>query len=62
MPDKREGEDVGRTGGHEGGQGYVATYTGPSGTVPIGDDPDDGEALTGARTLQVWAEITHAID
>ncbi len=53
---------VGLAGGHEGGTGYVATYVGPSGSVPVGANPADGEPLTGARTVHVWAEITHEVD
>jgi len=52
----------GLAGGNEGGVGYVRSYTGPSGTVPIGDDPDEGEPLTGVRTVHVWAEISHVSD
>ncbi len=52
----------GSANGNEGGVGYVPTYVGPSGTVPVGADPDDGEPLTGARTLHVWIELTHEVD
>ncbi len=49
-------------GSNQGGTGYTATYTGVSGTVPIGADAVDGAAFTGQRTLHVWAEVTHALD
>jgi len=49
-------------GSNQGGVGFTATYTGASGSVPIGDDAEDGEVLTGARTLHVWAEVTHVND
>ena len=62
MADKPPPIYQGSSSGNEGGVGYVPTYTGVSGTVPIGADPDDGEPLTGARTLIVWAEITHETD
>jgi hypothetical protein len=42
--------------------GYVPTYTGVSGTVPVGADPEDGEPLTGARTVHVWVEVIHVSD
>lgn len=49
-------------GSNEGGTGYVPTYVGVSGAVPVGADPTDGETLTGARTLHVWIEVTHVTD
>ncbi len=49
-------------GSNQGGTGYTATYTGASGSVPVGANPAEGDALTGARTIHVWAEVTHATD
>ena len=49
-------------GSNQGGTGFVASYTGASGAVPIGADAVDGEVLTGKRTLLVWAEVTHVTD
>ncbi len=62
MPDERDEVIYEGTAGQEGGTGYVLTYTGVSGSVPVGADPDEGEPLTGARTLIVWAELTHTSD
>lgn len=52
----------GIAGGSEGGTGYVQTYTGASGVVPVAADPAAGESLTGKTSLHVWAEITHVTD
>jgi hypothetical protein len=49
-------------GSNQGGVGYVRSYVGVSGTVPIGADPTDGDPLTGVRTMHVWAEVTHLND
>jgi hypothetical protein len=49
-------------GSNQGGVGYVATYGGISGAVPVGADPDEGEALTGSPTVHVWMELTHVHD
>lgn len=46
-------------GCNQGGTGFIATYTGASGTVPVAADPDDGETLTGKRTVHLWVEVTH---
>lgn len=42
-----------------GGVGWSPLYTGPSGVVPIGADPEDGELLTGKRIVRIWAEVNH---
>lgn len=42
-----------------GGLGWIPSYCGLSGTVPVGADPVSGESLTGKFKLQVWAEVTH---
>ncbi len=49
-------------GSNQGGTGYTASYTGASGSVPVGADSVDGEALTGSRTWIVWVEVTHLND
>lgn len=43
----------------KGGTGWRRTYTGPSGKVPIGADPVDGETMTGKTAVHLWIEITH---
>lgn len=43
----------------KGGTGWRRTYNGPSGTVPIGADPVDGETMTGKTAAHLWIEITH---
>lgn len=43
----------------KGGTGWRRTYYGPSGTVPIGADPVDGETMTGKTASHLWIEITH---
>lgn len=43
----------------KGGTGWRRTYYGPSGTVPIGADPVDGETMTGKTAAHLWIEITH---
>ncbi len=43
----------------KGGTGWRRTYYGPSGTVPIGADPVDGETMTGKTSAHLWIEITH---
>lgn len=46
-------------GCNHGGVGFTVSYTGASGSVPVGADPNDGETLTGKTTAHVWVEITH---
>lgn len=53
---------IGIPGSSQGGEGYVPTYTGPSGTVPVAPDPAVGETLTGKTSLHVWVELTHISD
>ncbi len=46
-------------GCNQGGTGWKPFYLGASGTVPVAADPDDGEPLTGKRSVHVWYEHTH---
>jgi hypothetical protein len=43
----------------KGGVGWRRTYYGPSGRVPIGADPPDGETMTGKTAIHMWLEIKH---
>jgi hypothetical protein len=48
-------------GCNQGGTGWTPTFTGTSGSVPVGADPVVGETLTGKPGVHVWAEITNTI-
>jgi hypothetical protein len=45
-------------GCNDGGIGSEPTYTGPSGVVPVADDPVEA-TLTGKRDILIWTEIQH---
>ena len=51
----------GKAGCNVGGIGGGHEYTGPFGSVPQHDDPDDGEILTGepGEDLDAWIELVH---
>lgn len=51
----------GKSGCNDGGAGFIRTYVGPFGDVPLHANPADGESLTNKERagLEVWVELRH---
>lgn len=48
-------------GCNNGGTGWTPSYSGVSGTVPVGANPIDGETLTGKQAVNMWVELEHRV-